>query len=163
MEWILELVSPALGIVLGYLLRGPQAKELVERVRVEYVDRPVVVETLKVERVEVPVIVERPTIERVTVDRIVEKPVVQIERVEVPVLAGAAPERGADSPSRPLTGATARLHFMDAHERKTIQTETVAAGARRPQVIRNGQKFACARQAENGEWIYRLLPRERAS
>lgn len=96
MDFLTELVTAALGIAIGYLIKKPAAKELIERIRVEYVDKPVVVEKWKVERVEVPVLVDKPcvqiervphetVIERETI-KVVDKPVLQIERVEVPVV-----------------------------------------------------------------------------
>jgi hypothetical protein len=51
---------------------------------------------------------------------------------------------------------------MDQHERNVKHTEVVGANFRRPTLIRHGMKFAAARQAANGDWIYRQLPRERA-
>lgn len=82
MEFLVEVVGPVLlvgtSFAAGYFCRP--ARESVERVRVQYIDKPTVVEKVRVERVEVPVTTE--TIREVV--QIVEKPVLQIERVEVP-------------------------------------------------------------------------------
>jgi hypothetical protein len=148
-ELIYSIVTTALGITIGYLLKRQPAAEILERerVRVERVEVPKVVikEVLKVERIEVPVIVEKHTVkvERVDVPRVVEKPVLQIERVAMP-RAAAMP----DSPSIPIV-------FMDASESREKGRALVDARARRPTMVHSGVKFICSRQNTAGEWIYR--------
>jgi hypothetical protein len=146
-ELIYSIVTTALGITIGYLLKRQPAAEILERerVRVERVEVPKVVikEVLKVERIEVPVIVEKPTIQRVEVDRIVEKPVLQIERI-----VGGASVPIPTAPSVPVV-------FMDASESREKGRAMVTSKARRPTMVHSGVKFICSRQNAAGEWIYR--------
>jgi nitrogen fixation protein FixH len=88
----------------------------------------------------------------------------EVVKAEAPSLLDRA--RGIVAPT-PSTAAVTpvgdvRLVLMDQHERNVKHTEVVGANFRRPTLIRHGMKFAAARQAANGDWIYRQLPRERA-
>ena len=152
----MDVFAASLGIVIGYLLRTP-AKETIERVRVEYVDKPVIVEKLRVERIDVPVIVKEATlqIERVDVPYVVEKPTLQIEHVEVEKIVERPVGDRAVVPPVPVT--TVDVVFMDASEREVHGSATLDARLRRPVMVRGGQKYQCARQAADGAWVYRKV------
>ena len=165
MELILIAVALLIGIAIGLTVRRRGTD--VERVRVQYVDKPTVVEKIiekvRVEYVDKPYVVEKPTIQIKEVPvhtetiREVEKAAPSlVDRVRGLVAPDAATHAAA-----PASGDV-RLVLMDQHERNVKHTETVGANFRRPTLIRNGMKFAAARQAANGDWIYRQLPRERA-
>jgi hypothetical protein len=156
MEFLTELLAAVLGVVIGYLLHRPEAKDVIERVRIVHVDKPVVVEKLKVERVEVPMIVHRPTIqvEKVPYETVIErevvkfvdKPTVQIERVPVPTAL-----------AKPAPPTKVNVVYMDAHERKVTHTDVIDSRLRRPTIMRGEQKYQCVKQNDEGAWVYRAI------
>ena len=163
-DLIVNLILLVCGFVIGYNARRPKPSATMERLKVERVHVPQlvekVVEKLRVEYIDRPVVVEKPTvqIEKVEVPYVVEKEKTIVEKVT----DAADRAFGREPRAVPTPSGTVKLLLMDKDERTVKATEMVAATARRPTVIRHGMKFAASRQAENGDWIYRQLPRERS-
>lgn len=154
MDYLPHLLELIVGAVIGWCLR-PQKIERIsipvvtERVKTVEVPKVVLQDKVRVEYIDRPVIVEQPTVQLVEVERerIVEKPIV--ERVAVPMAmsTGAAPEF-------PLVDVV----FMDASESKVKGRERMDARLRRATLHRGDVRYACARQAEDGAWIYKQVP-----
>jgi hypothetical protein len=155
MDWMLELIAPALGIALGYFMRRaiPTRHDVIERLKIEYVDRPVLVEKekLRVEYVDKPVIVEKPVLQ---VERVPQETVVRHERIEyVDRPVTTFKQRVMETPSAELVPVV----YMDASERNVLGTGMVDARLRRPTLYRGDAKFQCAKQDGNGRWVYRAV------
>lgn len=169
MDFLAELVTAALGIVIGYLLKRPEAKELIERVKVERVEVPVIVREpeLRIERVEVPVIVEKPTlqVERidVPVPHVVEKPVVQkveVERVIGPV---SLPSLRIGKPK----GTPVQIKLKSGSLKRDLGTYECDDNQRKPTIaVRCDDgtlgNFVASHQDPDGQWVYRRVGVERA-
>jgi len=152
MELVLVAVALLIGIALGLTVRRRGTD--VERVRVQYVDKPTVVEKViervRVEYVDKPVIVEheRLKVERVEVPHIIEKTIVQ--RVDSPaIVRGSAPGSAA--------GGVVSVVYMDANERRVKAEGYLDAKLRRPTIMRDGVKFVCVRQDAEGRFVYRQV------
>jgi len=95
MEIVLVALAVLLGIAIGYAVRRPPTD--IERVRVQYVDKPTVVEKIiervRVEYVDKPFIVEKPTIQIRDVPVHTETIKEVLKMVDRPVCTGTSRRR----------------------------------------------------------------------
>jgi hypothetical protein len=58
-----------------------------------------------------------------------------------------------EPPAAPLV----RVRLMDRHERAEHGVTMIDAKLRRPSLMRDGRKYQCVKQTEQGEWVYRQV------
>jgi len=151
MEIVIVALAVLLGIAIGYAVRRPPTD--IERVRVQYVDKPTVVEKIiervRVEYVDKPFIVEKPTIQIRDVPVHTETIKEVLKLVDRPVAAG----RGVVATPEALV----EVVFMDANQRNVKETARLDARLRRPTMYRGAAKYMLATQDEAGRYIYRQV------